>query len=124
VASILLVDDNQQLRTMIERGLKLAGHEVVTAVNGKSALAILPKLEFDLILTDIVMPDMEGLELIRAIRKMNTTTKIIAMSGGGRGTAEDYLTLARKFGASETLEKPFDITTLTSTVARVVGLAT
>lgn len=109
---------------MIERGLKLAGHEVVTAVNGKSALAILPKLEFDLILTDIVMPDMEGLELIRAIRKMNTMTKIIAMSGGGRGTAEDYLTLAKKFGASETLEKPFEITTLTSTIARLVGQAT
>jgi two-component system response regulator (stage 0 sporulation protein F) len=123
VASILLVDDNDQLRSMIERGLKRAGHEVLPAVNGRSALAILPKVKFDLILTDIVMPDMEGLELIRSIRKMNSAAKIIAMSGGGRGTADDYLTMAKNFGAAATLEKPFDLDTLTRTVAEVLDPA-
>jgi DNA-binding response OmpR family regulator len=120
VASILLVDDNDQLRSMIERGLNQAGHEVVAAYNGKSALAILPKLKFDLILTDIVMPDMEGLELIREIRKMDRAAKIIAMSGGGYGTANDYLTMAKNFGAAATLEKPFDIQTLMKTVDGVL----
>ena len=123
MASILLVDDNDQLRRMIERGLTKSGHEVLTAVNGKSALAILPKVKFDLILTDIVMPDMEGLELIRSIRKMNSAAKIIAMSGGGRGTADDYLTLAKNFGATATLQKPFEFDALVKTVDEVLGIA-
>lgn len=121
MASILLVDDNEQLRKMIKRSLTQAGHEVVSATDGRSALAILLKLEFDLVLTDIVMPDMEGLELIRSIRKMNSTTKIVAMSGGGRGTADDYLTFAKTFGAAATLEKPFDIDTLKKTVESVIA---
>lgn len=120
MASILLVDDNDQLRSLIERSLKAAGHEVVTAANGKSALAILPTVKYDLVLTDIVMPDMEGLELIRSIRKANPGAKIIAMSGGGRGTADDYLTLAKNFGAAATLEKPFNIDVLTQTIDSVL----
>src|SRR4051812_5710222 len=105
---------------MIERALIKAGHQVATASNGKAALEILEKTEVDLILTDIVMPDMEGLALTRAVRKMNKSAKIIAMSGGGRGSADDYLTLAKTFGAAATLEKPFDFETLTKTVKDVL----
>jgi DNA-binding NtrC family response regulator len=120
VASILLVDDNDQLRSLIERALKSGGHEVVSVADGKAAVALLPNGKYDLVLTDIVMPEMEGLELIRAVRKANPGTKIVAMSGGGRGTADDYLTLAKNFGAAATLEKPFRIDTLTETVERVL----
>jgi CheY-like chemotaxis protein len=120
VASILLVDDNNELRTVIARSLKLAGHDVYTATDGKAALAILPKVTYDIVLTDIVMPDMEGLELIRSIRKINPAAKIVAMSGGGRGTAEDYLALAKKFGAAATLEKPFQLEALNATIAKVL----
>jgi DNA-binding response OmpR family regulator len=120
VASILLVDDNNELRAVIARSLKLAGHDVFTAADGKAALAILPKVTYDIVLTDIVMPDMEGLELIRSIRKINPAAKIVAMSGGGRGTAEDYLALAKKFGATATLEKPFQLDELNATIAKVL----
>lgn len=70
---------------MLERALTLAGHEVTVATNGRSALQILEAGAFDLVLTDIVMPEMEGLELIRTIRKQSPAPKIISMSGGGRG---------------------------------------
>ena len=120
MASILVVDDNDALRSVIERALKAAGHDVVTVANGKSALALMPALGFDLLVTDIVMPDMEGLELIRLMRKSNPAVRIIAMSGGGRGTAEDYLALAKKFGAAATLEKPFNMEALTKTIEDVL----
>jgi CheY-like chemotaxis protein len=121
VASILLVDDNNALRTVISRGLKLAGHDVYAASDGKAALAILPKVTYDVVLTDIVMPEMEGLELIRSIRKINPGAKIVAMSGGGRGTADEYLALAKSFGASATIEKPFQLEELTRTIEAVLG---
>ena len=121
MAAILLVDDNDQLRATIERALKAAGHDVLSAMNGRSALSILPKVKYDLVVTDIVMPDIEGLELIRSIRKVDPTAKIIAMSGGGRGPADDYLTMARNFGAAQTLEKPFTMETLTKTVESVLS---
>jgi CheY-like chemotaxis protein len=121
VASILVVDDNDQLRATIGRALKGAGHDVVLAANGKSAVALLPTVPYDLVLTDIVMPDMEGLELIRAVRKANPAARIIAMSGGGRGAAEDYLTLAKNFGAAATLEKPFNLEVLVRTIEDVLA---
>ena len=117
MASILVVDDNEQLRSTIRRGLTLAGHDVTEAANGRAALALLVGARFDLILTDIVMPDMEGLELTRLIRKQDATAKVIAMSGGGRGTADDYLAFATRFGATATLQKPFTIEDLTKTIA-------
>jgi DNA-binding response OmpR family regulator len=120
VASILLVDDNTELRSVIARSLRLAGHQVFTAENGKVALAILPKVTYDIVLTDIVMPDIEGLELIRSIRKVNPAARIVAMSGGGRGDAEDYLAMARNFGAAATLEKPFQLEDLAKTIDSVL----
>ena len=120
MASILLVDDNNELRAVIERALRAVGHDVYTAMNGKAALAILPKVKYDLVLTDIVMPEMEGLELIRSIRKIDPTAKIIAMSGGGSGTAENYLVLAKNFGAAAALEKPFPLDLLAKTIDEVL----
>ena len=121
MALVLLVDDNKLLRSTIERALTLTGHEVVTAVDGKSAIALLPTVNCDVVLTDIVMPDMDGLELIRAIRKANPATKVVAMSGGGRGGAMSYLELAKTFGAAATLEKPFAIEELGRVISAVLG---
>ena len=105
---------------MLERALTLAGHQVTAATDGRNALQILEGGTFDLVITDIVMPEMEGLELIRQIRKQSPAPKIIGMSGGGRGTADDYLELAKRFGAARTLAKPFTVKELTAAVDDVL----
>jgi DNA-binding response OmpR family regulator len=120
MASVLLVDDTPELRKTIERLLVNAGHQVTTAPNGAAALRALESGTFDVIVTDIVMPDMEGLELIRTVRKTHASLPIIAMSGGGRGSVDNYLTLASSFGAAKTLEKPFPIETLKHAIDEVL----
>jgi DNA-binding response OmpR family regulator len=123
MATILLVDDSDDVRKLLERGLIRAGHTVITATNGSRGLKALDAGSYDLIVTDIVMPDMEGLQFIRSIRKANATIPIIAMSGGGRGTADDYLEMASRFGAAKTLEKPFTLDVLTTAIDEVLGAA-
>jgi redox-sensitive bicupin YhaK (pirin superfamily)/CheY-like chemotaxis protein len=122
MASILVVDDTPALRGLVARVLASAGHSVTQASNGKEALRALQSADFDLVVTDIVMPEMEGLELIRAIRKADPDMKIIGMSGGGRGTPSDYLMLAQNFGAVATLEKPFDSDDLLKAVQSALGI--
>lgn len=107
MASILLVEDDEQLRSMLRIVLDRAGHEVQEAGNGKEALEIYSRRPTDLIVTDIVMPDKEGLETILEFRRSYPDVKIIAMSGGGRTGAQNYLELAKKLGADHILTKPF-----------------
>jgi DNA-binding response OmpR family regulator len=107
MASILLVEDDEQLRSMLRIVLDRAGHEVQEAGNGKEALEIYNRRPTDLIVTDIVMPDKEGLETIMEFRRSYPDVKIIAMSGGGRTGAQNYLQLAKKLGADHILTKPF-----------------
>jgi CheY-like chemotaxis protein len=107
MASILLVEDDIQLRSMLKIVLDRAGHEVQEAGNGKEALELYTKSPADLIVTDLVMPDKEGLETIMEFRRSYPDVKIIAMSGGGRTGAQNYLELAKKFGADYIVTKPF-----------------
>ena len=107
MASILLVEDDIQLRSMLKIVLDRAGHEVQEAGNGKEALELYTKSPADLIVTDLVMPDKEGLETIMEFRRSYPDVKIIAMSGGGRTGAQNYLDLAKKFGADYIVTKPF-----------------
>jgi CheY-like chemotaxis protein len=102
MAKILVVDDSESLLTLFERQLAAAGHEVTRAINGAKALRLLATAEFDLVITDVVMPDMEGLQLLRELRKLSSPPRAIAMSGGGRGSAAEYLDVAKAFGAAET----------------------
>lgn len=105
---ILVVDDDAQLRRAIEQMLIRMGHVVTTAQNGAAALRLADAQPFDLVLTDLVMPEVEGLQLLRELRARPTRLKVIAMSGGGRGSAGDYLELAANMGAVATLPKPFN----------------
>ena len=108
MASILLVEDDEQLRPLLRLVLERGGHQVVEAGNGKEALEIYLRKPTDLVVTDLVMPDKEGLETILELRRIYPDVKIIAMSGGGRtGGTEGYLDLAKKFGANHILTKPF-----------------
>lgn len=104
--AVLLVDDDASLRTSLARGLGKAGLRIEEAEDGRQALAKLRASHFDWIVTDIVMPEVEGLELVSAARKVQPHLKIIAMSGGGAGAGGDYLRVARHFGATHVCAKP------------------
>jgi len=104
---ILLVDDDESFRPMLHATLERCGYEVVTAMNGKEALARYGQQEVDLVITDLIMPDKEGLETIVELRRQAPGVKIIAMSGGGRNNPRAYLHMAKQFGAVGVLPKPF-----------------
>jgi DNA-binding response OmpR family regulator len=101
MARILLVEDEEAVRSLLKEVLEYEGYEVKEASNGEEALRWYAQSSADLVLTDIVMPDMEGIEMIMKIRKTDLNVKIIVMSGN------DYLDLARKLGADYALRKPF-----------------
>jgi DNA-binding response OmpR family regulator len=107
VLRVLIIEDDQVFRQTLRMALEEAGHEVVEAGNGREGLRIGASKTFDLIITDILMPDVEGLETIREFRKLIPTAKILAISGGGRNTPDSYLSIAKKLGADLTLSKPF-----------------
>ena len=112
MASILVIDDDKQIRDLMRKVLEGAGHTVVDAPNGRMDMQLWRVNRSDLIITDILMPEQDGLELIRELRRDAPEAKIIALSGGGQKLHLDTLDLARKFGAVGTLNKPFGITEL------------
>jgi CheY-like chemotaxis protein len=116
---ILLIDDNDTFRSIARRMLVNAGYEVHEAANGETALAAYRQQRFDLVITDIVMPDMEGLEAIMKLRRQNPDVKIIAMSGADSAGA--YLDSAKIFGARRMLSKPFTQGELLTAVSEVLA---
>ncbi len=104
---ILLVDDDDMSRKTVHQMLTRAGHEVISTGSGSEGLALFRENSVDLIVTDLIMPDTDGLELIQELRKLDPKVRILAISGGGRVNATEYLTVARKFGAAGILAKPF-----------------
>ena len=121
MASILLVDDDEQLRTMLSVVLRRAGYEVRVAIDGIEASNFYRSHPTDLIITDLIMPEKEGLEMIRELRKDYPQVKIIAMSGGGRTGTMNCLEVARAFGAQQVLEKPFPHQEMLEAIRRVLG---
>lgn len=105
--TILLIDDDDLFRKALRLTLERAGHVVVEAIDGNAGLRCYRSRPFDLVITDLIMPGKEGLETIRELRSMDAGVNIIAMSGGGRIDARDYLTMAKAFGARRVLDKPF-----------------
>jgi DNA-binding response OmpR family regulator len=121
MAKILLVDDNDEFREHSSQLLRRAKHTVTTAANGNEALRLVQDNVFDLVITDLIMPEKEGIETIVKMRKKIPTLKIIAMSGGGLIAPEDYLVIARKLGVAQTLAKPFSGKELLAAVASVLA---
>ncbi len=121
MANILVVDDNIAFLEIQTEFLRRAGHEVTPATNGIEAMNRADSQAFDLVITDLIMPDKEGVQVIMELRKKHPGVKIIAMSGGGRVNAEDYLAIARRLGAAKTLSKPFTGDELLGAVAEVIA---
>ena len=117
---ILVVDDDDLIRELIYEILEPSGYQIFLADNGNKALEILDREPIDLIITDIIMPDKEGIETIIEIKKKLPQAKIIAMSGGGQLDANSYLSIAKKLGVKATITKPFDPVQLLQTIEKIL----
>jgi CheY-like chemotaxis protein len=130
MANILVVDDEVEVGIAIRRVLERAGHIVSVANNATAALNVVVQQAPDVVITDIIMPKVHGVELIKILRERFPRIRVIAISGGGsfgtQGYKPDaisthaYLAAAREAGAAEVLTKPFDITDLIGAIRRLL----
>lgn len=121
---ILLIDDNKDVREMLREELVAAGYEVTAVANGNAGLAAVRKAPVDIVVTDIFMPEKEGLETIVEMRRDFPQIKIIAISGGSsrpRNQRTDHLAIAHDIGADEILRKPFEPAQLVGAIERLIG---
>jgi len=121
MAKVLLVDDDELVRYSLARLLRKAGHEVIET--GKPLLVpeMIQQDTPDILITDIVMPDQDGIGLIRDVKKNNPSLPILAISGGGRMIGKEYLGVAKDLGANAVLEKPVDNEELLAFVNQLVA---
>lgn len=116
MANILLVDDDPYVLEALSITLMESGHHVTTARNGNFAIEHADSGQFDLVITDILMPDKEGLETISYLRRNHPELRIIAISGGARVSSTQYLNMAKAMGAEQALAKPFSASELLAAV--------
>jgi len=128
MARILVIDDETDVRTVLVYELQAAGHEVRAAGDGAEGLALQRALPADVVVTDIYMPEKEGIETIRELKEEFPEVKIIAMSGGGSlrptrraFTAHDLAVVVRELRVGAVLQKPFTIQELLKAVEAAVG---
>ena len=116
--SVLVVDDQDQVRQLIRETLEQAGYEVIEARDGKEGLERYRAKSPDLVIMDILMPDQDGLEAIMTLRREFPDTRVIAMTGGSDTIGVvNFLDVAKMLGARRTLQKPFELKVLLDTVA-------
>ncbi len=106
MAKILIVDDDPDIGFILKKLLERKGHEAVTSLNGNEAMKCLELNPFDVVITDLIMPEMDGIELIMKMRITYPEQKVIAISGGGRIDADVYLQMAKLLKVKHTFQKP------------------
>ncbi|GBC62334.1 response regulator [Desulfonema ishimotonii] len=121
MARILIIDDEPQIRNMLKQMVERAGYDAEIAENGRDGLKLNAENPADLIITDIFMPEKEGIETIMALRKDHPDTKIIAISGGGCKGQVNYLKVAKSLGAMRTLNKPIERHRLLETIQELLA---
>ncbi|MCM8529800.1 MAG: response regulator [Lentisphaeraceae bacterium] len=121
MANILVVDDNEILLEVISESLKQTSHNVILTRSSLNIENILKEQNFDLVLTDIIMPDKEGIEIIIHIKKSHPQIKIIAMTGKKMGDSLDLLDIAKSIGANATIAKPFSTHDLLDLIDETLG---
>ena len=117
---VLVIDDDDDFRNMLSARLMKAGYTVLDAENGFRGLQVYRKEPVGVVITDIIMPEKEGMETILELKRVNPEVRIIAISGGGRSTPEDYLNIAEYFGAVKSFMKPFDMNEFIETLDHLV----
>jgi CheY-like chemotaxis protein len=120
MAEILLIDDMAGVRRAVVSMLKQAGHNVVAAENGNEGLERLKAGRFDLVITDMLMPELDGTEVLRHLSSMPNRPKVIAISGGGAGLSADTALRTARISADAYLEKPFDKSDLLAALDRLL----
>ena len=120
MSTILIIDDDAQLNLMLKSALELKGYTVDTACNGKKAKSLYQKNTYDVIITDIIMPEGDGFEVVLDLRRMGMSDRTIAISGGGRTSAEDYLVTAQHFDVAAIFSKPLDLQLLRNKVDEII----
>lgn len=121
MARILVADDDPEIRKILKMMLERDGHEVTLAVNGIEATKLYAQRPPDLLITNIVMPDKEGIGTILDVRRDFPDAKILAISGGGQIGNKDYLEMAEKVGAQRSLMKPFGQSEILAVVSELVA---
>ncbi len=106
--TILVVDDEADITSSLQERLMIEGYHVCTASDGRKGLNLYDTQHVDLVITDVLMPELDGLEVVRSLRRLSPTLPIIAMSGGGDRDL-DFLVEAKEFGATRTIVKPFQL---------------
>lgn len=106
---VLVIDDDEQMRTLLRQVMEWSGYTVTDAENGRKGMQKQREQPADLVITDLIMPEQEGLETISKLKKEYPGIKIVAISGGGRIGPEAYLPAAQELGADMVFSKPFDV---------------
>lgn len=118
---ILVIDDDEKIRMVFKRFLVGHGYEIDCAEDGREGLKLLEANALDLVVTDIMMPNTDGLEVALAMRKSHPDTPVIAISGGMTSVPMDFLPIVKKFGACKVLYKPVVLADLLAAVEEVLG---
>lgn len=119
MATVLVIDDDQEVRDFLVTVLERAGHVVTAASNGRDGVAKFREEPSQVVITDIIMPEKDGIETILDLRREHPDLKVIAISGGGRTTPENYLHSARLLGADKAIRKPFKNDEILAAVAEL-----
>lgn len=121
MSRVLIIDDDAAMRDVLRQTFERAGFDVDVAADGNEGIAHFRAHPADVVVTDIIMPDREGIETMIEIKGIDPAAKVIAISGGGRTGASDFLTLAKQLGAEEVFAKPLDRKELVASVRRLAG---
>ncbi|UCE48272.1 MAG: response regulator [Phycisphaerales bacterium] len=118
---ILVIEDDVEFRKMLRRMLERAGYEITEAADGKEGMRLFRAAPTDLVITDILMPEQEGIETILELKREFADVKIIAISGGGHIDSKEYLETAEQFGVPRTFSKPFNREEFLAAVKELLG---
>ena len=117
---VLVIDDKEDIRSVLKDMLNMSGYEVDTAADGKSAKELYDNNEYAAVITDIIMQGQNGFDIILDFRNKNQLDRVIAISGGGRTSSEDYLSIAKNFGVTSIFSKPPNYKDLIAKVDEIV----
>ncbi len=121
MAGIMIVEDQAEFREMLKEALSRRKYSIIEASDGKEAMLKFKASIVDLVVTDILMPEEDGLKVIMKLKEIKPGIKIIAISGGGKAGHGNYLNLAKALGADDILSKPFSLSTLISRIEELLN---